>query len=113
MTQCLIFKANGQPTKGVKEFKTEWRGADWYFASAENLELFKANPEQYAPQYGGYCAWAVAQGKLAKGDPLVYTLIEDKLYLNYDTNINNKWLPKKEAFIEQADSKFSDLVDLK
>lgn len=105
------FQGDGKPVKGKKAFKTEWNGADWFFASQENLEVFNTEPEKYAPQFGGYCAWAVAQGKLVKGDPLVYTIYDDKLYINYDDNVNNKWLPQKKAFIEKAEIKFSDLVD--
>ena len=65
------FQNDGVPVKGSDEFQTEWNGADWYFSSADNLNAFRANPEQYAPQYGGYCAWAAAHDTLAKGDPLM------------------------------------------
>lgn len=107
------FKGSGVPVKGSKEFKTEWRGAKWLFSSQENLDTFKANPEKYAPQYGGYCAWATAQGKLVKGDPKQYTLDNGKLYLNYDAKVKKKWLPNKAEFISQADAKYPTLVDLK
>lgn len=107
------FTGDGFPVKGDEEFQTEWRGADWLFSSQENLNKFKASPEKYAPQYGGYCAWATAKGSLAKGDPLVYTLDNGKLYLNYDESINEDWLPRKAELIPVADEKYPDLVDLK
>ncbi len=106
------FQGDGKPLKGSKEFQTEWRGADWYFVSKENLEAFKTNPEQYAPQYGGYCAWATAHDTLAKGDPLIYTLLDGKLYLNYDKKIDGNWQPRKAELIKEADAKYPDLVDL-
>ena len=105
------FQGDGVPVKGSEEFQTEWRGAKWQFSSQANLDAFKADPEKYAPQYGGYCAWAASQGKLAKGDALVYTKVGDKLYLNYDRSIHAKWEPNKEAFIEQADKNYPQLVD--
>ena len=48
----------GGPQKGKESNATDWKGAKWYFATAENLAAFKAAPEKYAPQYGGYCAFA-------------------------------------------------------
>lgn len=106
------FQGDGVPVEGAEEFSTEWRGATWYFSSAENLTTFSANPEQYAPQYGGYCAWAAAQDKLAKGDALVYQIVSDKLYLNYSQDINDKWSPRKEELIPVADAAYPTLVDL-
>jgi YHS domain-containing protein len=107
------FKGTGVPAKGSDAFKTSWRGADWLFSSQANLDAFKADPDRYAPQYGGYCAWAAAQGSLAKGDPTVYTLLNGKLYLNYNKKINNDWFPRKEELISIADKKYPDLVDWK
>jgi len=107
------FVGNGKPVKGSKNFQTKWKGANWRFASAQNLEKFEANPEKYAPQYGGYCAWAVAHGSLAKGDPLVYTLYGGKIYLNYNKSIHKDWLPRKGELITVADEKYPELVDLK
>ena len=107
------FLGDGFPVKGSENFQTEWKGADWYFISQENLDIFQSSPSQYAPQYGGYCAWAAAHGSLAKGDPLVYTLINDKVYLNYNKSINDGWLPRKAELITKADAQYLDLVDVK
>jgi len=101
-----------KPVKGSKEFQTSWRGANWYFSSADNLKTFKADPEKYAPQYGGYCAWAVAHGTLAKGDAKIWAVVEGKLYLNYDASIQKKWIPRKAELIVKADTEYHDLVDL-
>lgn len=106
------FNAGG-PVKGLDTFKTNWRGANWYFVSQTNLEKFNANPEKYAPQYGGYCAWAAAHGTLAKGDPKIYDIENGKLYLNYDQSIQNSWTPRKAELITKADAQYPSLVDLK
>ena len=103
----------GPPVKGSDDFKAEWRGANWYFSSQKNLEKFNANPEKYAPQYGGYCAWATAHGSLAKGDPTVYDIQDGKLYLNYNKSIQESWTPRKAELITKADAEYPNLVDLK
>lgn len=68
--RVACFKA-GKPVKGTKEFPATWDGAELRFASAANHDAFKKHPEAYAPQYGGCCAWAVSQGRTAKGDAQV------------------------------------------
>ena len=107
----VTYFSGDAPVKGLEQFKTKWRGANWYFSTQENLDAFKAEPAKYAPQYGGYCAWAVAAKKdLVKGDPQVYSLHNNKLYLNYDPSIHKKWDAQKEQFILQADTTFPTLV---
>lgn len=105
------FTGDGQPVKGSKIFKTFWRDTNWLFSSQKNLDVFKADPEKYAPQYGGYCAWAIAHGGLAKGDPNVYHLKDGKIYLNYDESIQEKWLQHKDELIISANEKYSGLVE--
>lgn len=101
----------GGPVEGKSDFSTKWKGATWKFANASNLEKFKANPEKYAPQYGGYCAYAVAQDTLAYGDPKQWHIKDGKLYLNLSSSIKKKWLANRDEFIVQADQKFSGLID--
>lgn len=91
--------------KGSKEFSYKWKDATWYFVSNDNLNAFKANPEKYAPQYGGYCAWGMSNGYKAKVDPLnAWTINNGKLYLNYSKSIKGKWLPEKDELIKKADA---------
>jgi hypothetical protein len=92
-----------QPVKGDRRFVHQWKGAEWRFASAENRDRFAAAPEQYAPQYGGYCAWAVAQGYTASGDPQYWKLVDGKLYLNYDASVQKKWEQDIPGFIAKGD----------
>lgn len=87
----VAYFTQGRPVKGNARFSTTWNGATWRFASAENLAAFRADPARYAPQYGGYCAWAVSQCYTASADPTVWKIVGDKLYLNYSRSIWQRW----------------------
>lgn len=100
----------GEPTKGSAEFSTTHNGAEFRFANEENLNLFLGNPEKYAPQYGGYCAWAVAQGKTAKGDARRWAIVDDKLYLNYNKGIQKKWDKNRSGFITSANEQWPTVL---
>ena len=78
---AVAYFTKEQAVKGDKTFSQNWKGANWYFSSAENLNLFKSNPEKYAPQFGGYCAFAVNKGFTANSDPNAFKIINDKLYM--------------------------------
>ena len=97
----------GKPVRGSDAFQTDWNGATWKFSSAANLAKFKANPKAYAPQFGGHCAWAASQGRLAGPDPTIFHIVGGKLYLNCSKDADAKWLAdvpgniaKGEAFWE-------------
>ena len=98
------------PVKGAKEFSFEYSGASWRFSSAENLEKFKADPSAYAPQYGGYCAWAAAQGYTAPGNPQNWTVRGGKLYFNYNDKVQRDWLKDPEGFIAKADANWPGIL---
>ncbi len=100
-----------QAVKGHKQYSTNYKGAQWLFASQENLDLFLSDPEKYAPQYGGYCAWAAAQGYTAKGDPKHWSLHDGRLYLNYDAEVKRKWLQDKQNLIVQANRNWPALLN--
>ncbi|WP_084397536.1 YHS domain-containing (seleno)protein [Henriciella aquimarina] len=100
----VAYFTESRPVEGKKEFSTEYQGAEFRFASAENLSEFKANPEKYAPQYGGYCAWAVAEGKTAKGDPDHWKIVDGKLYLNYNKKIQDRWEQDQASYIDKANT---------
>ncbi len=103
-----VFEGNG--TKGSSEFTTSYNGAEWRFTSQENLDRFNANPTAFAPQYGGYCAWAVAQGYTAKGDPRYARVVDGKLYLNFNADVQNKWLADVPGFIAKADTNWPGVL---
>jgi len=100
----VAYFKSGKPVPGSTAHVTEHEGATWRFATAENLQAFKAEPAKYAPQYGGYCAWAVSQGYTAKGDPKHWKIVDGKLYLNYDANIQSRWEGDIPGFIRKADA---------
>jgi YHS domain-containing protein len=89
--------------KGKKELTFQWKGASWYFSSEENLEAFKSDPEKFSPQYGGYCAYGTAEGHKATTQPDAWTVVSDKLYLNYNKNVKSLWMKDQKALIEKAD----------
>ncbi len=100
----------GKPAKGQDKLAFEWMGAKWKFSTQAHLDLFKADPVKYAPQYGGYCAYGVTQDALVKVEPDQFTVREGKLYLNYDADIQAKWLKDPAGYIRQADAKFPALL---
>lgn len=103
------FRGKGAPARGSARHKLTWKGAEWHFASAENAAAFKANPAAYAPQYGGHCAWAIAQGYLAPGDPTAYDIVGGKLYLNYDQGIRAKWRRDTAGFIAKGGTNWAKI----
>ncbi len=104
------FKA-GQPVAGKAEFEYEWGGATWRFASAENRDLFVNNPTQFSPQYGGFCAWAVAQGYTAPIDPNAWKIVDGKLYLNANRSIQRRWERDIPGHIARANSNWPGVLN--
>ncbi len=107
----VAYFTEGRPVEGSADFSHRWRGAEWRFASAEHRDLFAANPEKYAPQYGGYCAYAVSQGATAGIDPKAWKIVDGKLYLNLNVSIQKRWLADVPGFIAKADVNWPKLVD--
>jgi YHS domain-containing protein len=106
----VAYFTDAKPVPGQDAFATQWMGATWKFASQAHLDQFKASPEKYAPQYGGYCAYGVSQGYLVKVEPDQFKILDGKLYLNYDAAVQAKWLKDPVGFIRIADTKFADLL---
>lgn len=100
----------GNPIKGQHKISTIWKGAQWRFASQMNLDRFLKEPEKYAPAYGGYCAWAIAKGKLAKGSPKHWSVRDGRLYLNFNKKIKDLWLEDPKGFIETADKEWPEIL---
>lgn len=100
----------GKAQKGSKDLEFKWKGATWRFVSAEHRELFKADHEKFAPQYGGYCAWAVSRGETADIDPDAWAIVDGKLYLTYDRKTHNRWLKDRDENIKKADKNWPDLL---
>jgi len=101
----VSYFTESEPVQGDDQFVTEYKGAKWRFSSADNLALFEADPDKYRPQYGGHCAYGLGKnGVLVHGDPEVYTIIDDKLYLNLRKSLQKKWLKDTDTYIRNADS---------
>lgn len=103
-TDPVAYFSDAKPVQGAPEYATDWNGATWHFASPENRDMFAAAPEKYAPQYGGFCAWAIAaRKKLYSTQAKNWTIENGKLYLNYNDNIQKKWVNNKQGFIADGD----------
>lgn len=110
---AVAYHLDRKPVKGKRAHTFEWKGAKWLFATAENLERFKADPERWAPQYGGYCAWAIAQNRPAPINPTIFRIFDGKLYLNLNMPIHKKWLAKHQVFIARANAKWPGVLEFK
>jgi YHS domain-containing protein len=106
----VAYFTDGRPVKGDARFKIAWQGAEYRFASADHLARFRATPAAFAPQYGGYCAWAVAHGYTASGDPMVWKIVGGRLYLNYNAEVGRKWAANIPGFIKAANAKWPQLL---
>lgn len=107
----VAYFTQGKPVEGDSQWQTEYQGADWYFASKQHLDLFKADPAKYAPQYGGYCAWAVSEkNDFAPADPKQWAIVDGKLYLNYDAEVKEWWDNDRLGHITQADQNWPQLI---
>ena len=110
-TDPVAYFTLGEPVKGSKDFEAEWNGATWRFATAGHRDLFKADPEKYGPQYGGYCAWAVSQGYTAGIDPEAWKIVDGKLYLNYSLEVQATWEVDAPGFIRLADENYPGIIE--
>ena len=99
-----------KPVEGSTAFTTEYKGATWRFASAANRDAFVKAPTAYAPQYGGYCAWAVSQNYTAAGDPNVWRIVNGKLYLNYNTDVQAQWSADVAKHIADGDRNWPSVL---
>ena len=104
------FKEN-KPVKGNEKYSLTWKSATWHFVSQQNLDAFKANPEMYAPQYGGYCAYGLADGHKATTEPDAWLISDGKLYLNYNKDVQVKWKMKQAEYIQTANKNWPALKD--
>ena len=100
-----------KPVKGDPAHSATYQRTTWHFASAANRDMFTAEPEKFAPQYGGYCAYAVANNSTAKIDPEAWKIVDGKLYLNYSKDIQKTWEADQTAFIMAADKNWPGVLN--
>ena len=105
----VAYFQEGHPVKGRPDLTYKWNEASWHFSTQENLERFKKDPEAYAPRYGGYCAYGTAEGHKAPTEPEAFTVLDGKLFLNYNKEVLGIWNKDRPGYIRRADSNWSRL----
>ena len=98
-----------RPVRGNGHYTAQYNGATYLFSSKANQKTFSSNPEKYAPAYNGFCAFGVSVGKKFIGDPEVWRLVDGKLYLNLDADIQQQWLKDVPGRIAKADKQWSKI----
>ena len=101
-TDPVAYFTQRQPVQGRQDLAYQWNGVTWWFATAQHRTQFAQNPEAYTPQYGGFCAYGVAQGALVEIDPGSWAIVEGKLYLNYNAAVQQLWEEDIPGHIAQA-----------
>jgi hypothetical protein len=109
-TDPVAYFTEGRPVAGDPALTHDWNGATWRFASEANRAAFAADPATYAPQYGGFCAWAVAEGYTASTTPEAWRIEDGKLYLNYSRRIQRRWERDIPGFVSRADANWPGLL---
>lgn len=108
---AVAYHTMGEPVEGSGDFEHEWMGATWRFANADHRDLFAADPERYAPAYGGYCAYGVSLGRKPGIDPAAWEIVGERLYLNLNPDIQARWRQDREGYIETADAIWPTIRD--
>ncbi len=107
----VSYQTGKRPIRGNGHFTATHDGATYLFSNKENLDTFKADPNRYIPAYGGYCAFGVSVGKKFVGDPEVWRVVDNTLYLNLDANIQDEWFKDVPSRIKAADEKWQEIKD--
>ena len=106
----VAYFTEGKPVQGRAKYHDFWNGAVWFFSSEENRDKFKADPIAYAPQYDGYCAWAASQNYKRPGDPQVWQIEDNKLYIKVHEGAQKKWRADIPKHISQADENWINIA---
>ncbi len=106
----VAYFTQNKPVKGDASISLNHGGAQWHFSSAANRDAFKADPDKYAPQFGGYCAYAVSQGYTAKGEPEIWKIVDGKLYLNFSRGVQKTWQRDIPGYIVSAKANWPSVL---
>ncbi|WP_299922719.1 YHS domain-containing (seleno)protein [uncultured Pelagimonas sp.] len=109
-SDAVAYFDNNGPVAGSASHAVSWNGAEWHFASAANAETFKTNPTAYAPQFGGYCAYAASLGYVAPTMPEAWTLYDGKLYLNANLRARELWLKDVPGNIAKGEANWPGIL---
>jgi YHS domain-containing protein len=107
----VAWHAEARPMRGTQQFRAEWGGVAWYFASAGHLARFEAAPAAFAPRYGGFCAYGVARGYKVDFDPEAWHIRDGVLFLNYDLGVQREWVRDVPGHVARADAHWPRLAD--
>jgi hypothetical protein len=107
----VVAYTEGAPAKGLSQFSARWQDATYLFATAANRDRFQKEPLRYAPQFGGYCAWAVSRGYTADIDPEVFRIVGGKLYLIYSKSVQRRWEQDVTGNITKAQANWPAVLD--
>jgi YHS domain-containing protein len=102
----VAFFKESKPVRGKDDLRFDYKGSTFIFSNADNRAAFAADPEKYVPQYGGYCAFGTARGYKADIDPATFTVIDGRLYLNYNRQVQKDWAADTARFIREADARW-------
>lgn len=108
-TDTVAYFTEGKAVKGDKKYSYQWGNTTWWFKNEQNRDLFAQNPEKYAPQFGGFCAWAISQNYTAPIDPQAWTIVNNKLYLNYNKSVQKTWSQDIEGNIAKGNRNWPNL----
>ena len=103
----VAYFTESRAVKGISKFSYNWNDASWYFSKPINRDLFIANPERYAPQFRGHCAYGLAKGKIVAADPEQWTIVDGKLYVNYNKTFRDSFRQDKAAMIMEAEENWA------
>jgi hypothetical protein len=106
----VAYHTESRPVLGKREFTHRWDNATWRFASAQNRDLFAANPQRYAPAYGGFCAYAVSEGYTATIEPNAWRIVDGRLFLNYSTEVRARWEQDASGRISRGDANWPGIA---
>jgi YHS domain-containing protein len=105
----VAYFEQSRPVMGSAQFTYSYMGATWWFANAADRDQFAQAPQKYAPQFGGYCAYAVSENHTANIDPDAWTIVDGKLYLNYSKGVQKKWAEDQSRRIDVGDKNWPSL----
>lgn len=105
----VAYFTSGKAMQGKDQFSYEWSGTKWKFDSQANLDMFKADPKRYAPQFGGFCAYGCSENHKSPTDPNAFTIVNNKLYLNYNLKVKEMWIKDTTTRIVSANTYWNSL----
>ncbi|HHP7235202.1 MAG TPA: YHS domain-containing (seleno)protein [Desulfobacterales bacterium] len=107
----VAYFTEGRAIRGKSDYFFTWNDARWLFATAEHRDRFAADPERYAPKFRGYCAYGMSMGKQVAADPQEWTIVDGKLYLNYNRKTRDIWREDQAALIKKAEKNWAERTD--